>query len=122
MTTEHSAFKNDRRQGPDLVRQLFAWLAVLAWVLFILALLLVHYARPEMDTGLVRYWDIEIRGDWHPALTNWLQAMLYGTALLSAISLVLNRLRLRRKDDRLHFNLVILLLASIALGLYLLGL
>lgn len=122
MTTEHGAYKNDRRRGPDWVRRLFGWLAILAWLCFILALLLVHFARPEMDTGLVRYWELEIRDDWHPLLTNWLQWILYATAVLSAISLLLNRLRLRRKSDRLHFNLVLLLLASIALGLYLLRL
>lgn len=116
---EHGSFKNDRRQGPDLVRRLFGGLAILAWLVFIAAIVVVHYARPELDTGLIRYWELDIRQEWHPKLTAWLHYLLWGTALLSAISLVLNRLRARRKEDRLQFNLVLLLLTSIALVLYL---
>lgn len=120
--TEHGAFKNDRRQGPDLIRQLFSWMAILAWLVFIVAIVLIHYARPELDTGLVRYWQLDIRQDWHPQLTLWLHYLLWVTAGLSGVSLVFNRLRARRKEDRLHFNLVLLLLTSIALVLYLMRL
>lgn len=120
--TEHGAFKNDRRRGPDLVRRLFGWLAVLAWLVFIAAIIVVHYARPELETGLIRYWELDIRQDWHPTLTAWLHYLLWGTAFLSGISLLLNRLRARRKEDRLHFNLVLLLLTSVALVLYLMRL
>ncbi|MCH8538014.1 MAG: hypothetical protein LAT66_09620 [Alkalimonas sp.] len=120
--TEHGSFKNDRRQGPDFIRRLFSWLAILAWLVFIVAIVLVHYARPELDTGLVRYWELDIRQDWHPTLTTWLHYVLWVTAALSGISLVLNRLRARRKGDRLHYNLLLLLLTSIALVLYLMRL
>lgn len=111
--------KYERRQGPDLVCRGFSWLAILGWLLFIGCLVLAHYASPEMDTGLVRYWGIEIRSDWHPRLTGYLRYMLWAVALFSGLSLLLNRLRLRRRGDHLHANIVMLLLTSIGLLLYL---
>ncbi len=111
--------KNERRKGPDLLCRTVAWLAIAAWLLFLLALVVAHYASPELDTGLVRYWGIEIRSDWHPSLTLYLQYLLWAAAFVSGLSLWLNRLRLRRRGDQLHFNIVLLLLTSVALLLYL---
>ena len=111
--------KFERRHGPDLVCRSFSWLAIIGWVLFIIGLVIAHYARPEMDTGLVRYWDIEIRTDWRPGLTAYLRMMLWLVIISSGISLALNKMRLRRRGDHLHFNVVILLLSSLGLLLYL---
>lgn len=72
-----------------------------------------------MDTGLVRYWGVEIRSEWHPMLTVYLQYFLLASAISSGLSLLLNRLRLRRRTDHLHFNIVLLLLSCISLLLYL---
>ncbi|MDP5143392.1 hypothetical protein ORJ00_11610 [Rheinheimera baltica] len=116
---QKKAEKYERRQGPDLLCRAFSILAVLGWLLFIAGMVVAHYASPELDTGLVRYWDIDIRSVWHPRLTAYLQYLLWAAAIVSAISLVLNRARLRRRGDHLHFNIVMLLLGSIGLLLYL---
>lgn len=119
ITEQEKPEKYERRLGPDILCRAFAWLAIAGWILFIAGLVVAHYASPELDTGLVRYWDIEIRSDWHPRLTVYLQYLLWGVACCSGLSLLLNRLRLRRRGDHLHFNIVILLLSSIGLLLYL---
>ena len=62
----------ERRQGPDLVHRLFTWLAIVGWLVFMVCLIITHYASPEMDSGLVRYWHIDIRTYWRPTLTAWL--------------------------------------------------
>jgi|TARA_Y100001937_G_scaffold32313_1_gene46201 uncharacterized membrane protein len=111
--------KYERRRGPDVICRAFSWLAVLGWLLFLVAMIIAHYAKPEMDTGLVRYWGIEIRDEWHPMLTDLLQYFLTFAALLSGLSLALNRLRLRRRSDHLHFNIVLLLISCLSLLLYL---
>lgn len=111
--------KNERRQGPDILCRAFGWLAISGWLFFIAGLVLAHYASPELNTGLVRYWGIEIRSDWHPILTVYLQYLLWIVAVISGLSLILNRLRLRRRGDHLHFNIILLLLTSIGLLLYL---
>ena len=117
--SSETTIKNERRSGPDLLCRAFAWLAIIAWLLFVLALVVAHYARPEMDTGLVRYWGIEVRTDWRPKLTLYLQYMLWATAALSGISLVLNYLRSRRRNDHLHLNIILLLLSCAGFLLYL---
>lgn len=113
------AEKFERRQGPDWICRAFGWLAISGWLLFLLAMIIAHYARPEMNTGLVRYWGIEIRSEWHPMLTVYLQYFLLASAISSGLSLLLNRLRLRRRTDHLHFNIVLLLLSCLSLLLYL---
>lgn len=117
--SSETTIKNERRSGPDLLCRAFAWLAIIAWLLFVLALVMAHYARPEMDTGLVRYWGIEVRTDWRPKLTLYLQYMLWATAAISGISLVLNYLRSRRRNDHLHLNIILLLLSCAGFLLYL---
>lgn len=117
--SSETTIQNERRSGPDLLCRAFAWLAIFAWLLFVLALVVAHYARPEMDTGLVRYWGIDIRTDWRPKLTLYLQYMLWATAALSGVSLLLNYLRSRRRNDHLHLNIILLLLSCAGFLLYL---
>ena len=117
--SSETTIKNERRSGPDLLCRAFAWLAIIAWLLFVLALVMAHYARPEMDTGLVRYWGIEVRTDWRPKLTLYLQYMLWATVALSGVSLLLNYLRSRRRNDHLHLNIILLLLSCAGFLLYL---
>lgn len=120
MITQHGTpEKYERRQGPDLICRAFSWLAICGWLLFIACLVVAHYASPELDTGIVRYWGLEIRSDWHPLLTRYLRYMLWAVTLLSGFSLLLNRLRVRRRGDHLHFNIIMLLLTSVGLLLYL---
>lgn len=111
--------KFERRQGPDLLCKGFSWLAILGWLLFIAGLVLAHYASPDLETGLVRYWDINIRADWQPQLTQYLRYLLWAAIVSSGLSLLLNKMRLRRRGDHLHFNIIILLLSSVGLLLYL---
>lgn len=110
--------EHERREGPDLICRLFSWLALIGWMLFIVCLVLTHYASPEMDSGLVRYWDIDIRTYWRPRLTAWLEYLLWGCVLLSMSSLLLNWFRLKRRTDHLHLNIISLLVISVAMLLY----
>ena len=118
-TEQQKAEKYERRLGPDLLCRALGWLAICGWIIFIAGLVVAHYASPDLNTGLVRYWGIEIRSEWHPTLSIYLQYLLWVAAMISGLSLLLNRLRLRRRQDHLHFNIIILLLTSIGLLLYL---
>ncbi|MGI5310544.1 hypothetical protein [Rheinheimera sp. WS51] len=108
----------ERRQGPDLVHRLFTWLAIVGWLVFMVCLIITHYASPEMDSGLVRYWHIDIRTYWRPTLTAWLEWLLWCCVLLSSVSLVLNWFRLKRRSDHLHINIILLLVTSLGFLLY----
>ncbi|KKO46452.1 hypothetical protein WG68_03770 [Arsukibacterium ikkense] len=108
----------ERREGPDLLCRAFKYLAITAWLLFFVALVVSHYARPEMDSGLVRYLGLDIRDYWRPRLTFWLVYLLWGCVLVSVASLLLNRLRLKRRGDHLHFNIILLLLSASGMLFY----
>ncbi|CAM3826066.1 hypothetical protein [Rheinheimera salexigens] len=110
--------QSDRRSGPDLVCRLFTLLAIAGWLLFVVCLVITHYASPEMDSGLVRYWHIDIRTYWRPTLTAWLEWLLWGCVLLSGISFVLHWFRLKRRSDHLHLNIVLLFVTSVGFLLY----
>ncbi|KKO50450.1 hypothetical protein VT06_00190 [Arsukibacterium sp. MJ3] len=108
----------ERRAGPDLLCRAFKYLAIIAWLLFFVALVLSHYARPDMDSGLVRYLGIDIRDYWRPQLTFWLVYLLWGCVIITAASIVLNWVRLKRYSDHLHFNIIVLLLSASGMLFY----
>ncbi len=106
--------RKNRRKGPDWVVLSFHWLSVVGWVILIVALGLSHLAKPEMNSGLVRYWGIQFRDYWEPTLTGQLIYLLWWCCLVSLFSIVLNQFRLRRATDRQQYNSVALLLIALA--------
>jgi hypothetical protein len=64
-------------------------LSVLGWTALIGALVVFHYARPEHDYGLLRYFGADVRTTWIADLRNW-YALLVGCALVSIISLIIS--------------------------------
>ena len=107
-----SPVKN-RRKGPDwLINTLFI-LSLVGWAVLIIALGLSHLAKPEMNSGLVRYWGISVREYWDPELLPRLIYLLWWCCAISLLSIALNQFRMRRSTDSLRYNLIILLLISI---------
>ena len=89
-------------------------LAIFGWALFVLALILSYYAAPESNYGILRYHNIEIRKFWLTPLTGYLYIILWLSALSSYFCLILNNYRSRRKSDSKHFNIILLLIVTIA--------
>lgn len=106
--------RKNRRKGPDWVVLSFHWLSVVGWVILIVALGLSHMAKPEMNSGLVKYWGIQIRDYWEPTLTGQLIYLLWWCCLVSLCSIILNQFRLRRATDRQQYNSVALFLIALA--------
>ena len=104
----------ERRQGPDLLQRSFFWLALACWGLFLVAMSAFHYARPEVEYGLLRYWDVDIRTSWDPQTLPVFLYALWSCCGVTLVSVVLNFPRNRRLEDYHIFYFVLLLL--IALG------
>ena len=104
----------ERRQEPDLLQRSFFWLALACWGLFLVAMLAFHYARPEVEYGLLRYWDIDVRTSWKPQMLRVFLYALWSCCGVTLVSVVLNFPRNRRLEDYHIFYFVLLLL--IALG------
>jgi len=106
--------RKERRNAADLWTYLLRVLAIVGWGLFVFALIVSYYAAPESDYGLLRYHDIEIRKFWLAPLTGYLYIVLWLSALSSYFCLILDKYRSRRKNDSKHFNILLLLVITIA--------
>jgi len=106
--------KNERRNAADLWTYTLRILAIVGWGLFVFALIVSYYAAPDSDFGLLRYHNIEIRKFWLTPLTGYLYIILWFSALSSYFCLIIDKYRSRRKSDSNHFNIVLLLIITIA--------
>lgn len=103
----------ERRKGDDWLIILLRVCSIVGWLGFTAFLILFHYARPEMDTGLVRYHELEIRSHWDQRLSDPVLFVIWGCSILSLVAMVLNMWRNRRYDDRKGYNIRLLLAISL---------
>ena len=94
--------------------------AITSWLLFTFALIMSYYAAPDNQYGVLRYHGIEVRKFWLTPLTGYLYILLWLSALISYVSMLLNRFRSRRKSDHQHFNTILLFIISVAWIIYIL--
>lgn len=114
--------RNDRRKGDDLLQRSFLWLSLISWGLFLVYVLAYHYARPEVEYGLLRYWDIDIRSGWDLKTLPIFLYAIWSCCGVTLISIFLNFSRNRRLEDYHIFNFVLLLLITLAsLAVYYFG-
>ncbi len=102
-------------------RRLLRWLSICGWLLMAAALGLFHEARPELNFGLLRYHGIEVRGYWRADMTHWLLLVLWVNCALSALAILVNGVRMRRKEDNRYYNLLLLGAVSLVFILLLRG-
>lgn len=111
--------KPDRRQIPrkqDRVYRSILVLNAIAWFTLVVALILFHYARPDLVYGFQQYWGMEENTSWSESYLNALRITLQVCLGLSLVSIILRSRRTRRRNDRFGINLFILsILAVISL-------
>ena len=56
--------RKERRNAADLWTYALRVLAILGWSLFVCAIIVSYYAAPDVDYGILRYHNIEIRKLW----------------------------------------------------------
>lgn len=106
--------RDERRSATDIWTYILRFLAIAGWGLFVFAIIVSYYAAPESDYGILRYHNIEIRKFWLTPLTGYLYIVLWLSALSSYFCLIINKYRSRRKSDGKHFNILLLLVVTIA--------
>lgn len=107
----------DRRSKPKDKDWFYLFTLVgngVVWLLFVGAMMVFHFARPELESGLSRFWGEPVRQEWDAELTGWLYVMLFVCALSSILLIFLRKHRSRRKNESQAANLIIL--ATVALG------
>ncbi len=110
--------ENDRRKKVDIWVKIIRILALLGWLIFIVALFVSYYAAPDNDYGVLRYHQITIRKFWLTPLTGYLYILLWCSALLSYLCIIIDKYRSRRASDNKQFNFSLLFIVSIAWVVY----
>ena len=106
----------ERRKGADWIDIGINVLNILAWAVFLVALIIFDYARPEQDYFVYQLVGepVEVRRHWVEDLRQWLMVTLYGCTGISVLTLMMNHFRLKRRDDRKRYGLYMLTVICIA--------
>ncbi|MFC7001727.1 hypothetical protein ACFQMB_09550 [Pseudobowmanella zhangzhouensis] len=83
----NSPSADERRQGKDAGVRFLELASIGGWIMFIIASIIFHFARPELQTGVQRFWGIETRAEWNATLLPYLQGLLAICVLLSLAAL-----------------------------------
>lgn len=110
----------ERRTQTDIWSFVLKGSAIISWLLFTFALIMSYYAAPDNEYGVLRYHGIEVRKFWLTPLTGYLYVLLWLSALISYVSIILNRFRSRRKNDHQYFNSILLFIITVAWIVYIL--
>lgn len=114
---EHDKMMQNRRKHPRESDRLFRFLVginVLGWLVFLSALVVFHYARPEFVSGLQAFWGITGRQEWAPILTLYLIGLLAICVVISLTVLFLKRRRNRREHDYYGINGYVLMFTALS--------
>lgn len=105
----------ERRNGADWIDVSINVFNIVAWIVFVIALVIFHYARPELEYVYYQYIseNVSVRTHWQSELKNWLLTTLYICTAISAITLVVNNFRLKRKSDRQRYGMYMLTVVCI---------
>ncbi|WP_158769730.1 hypothetical protein [Paraglaciecola sp. L1A13] len=102
----------------DKLFQIMVGVNVFGWVVFVAALIVFHYARPEFITGAQEFWGVTGREQWSASLSTYLVGLLFACVGLSLAVLILKRKRTRRKSDNFGLSgFVLLLVALVSLSI-----
>lgn len=110
--------ENDRRKSKDIWFKLIRVLALFAWGIFTIALIVSYYAAPDNDYGVLRYHQITIRKFWLTPMTGYLYILLWISAFFSYLCIIINKYRSRRATDDKQFNFMLLFFVSVAWVVY----
>jgi len=83
--------------------------ATLGWIAIFIAQIIAWKAAPELDSGIARYHELEIRTHWQQNWVEWMPFVLGACTVLSLFALGVSPIRSRRKSDPKRVHLLILL-------------
>ncbi|KXI30866.1 hypothetical protein AX660_04120 [Paraglaciecola hydrolytica] len=87
-------------------------LNVVGWFVFLAALIVFHYARPEFVSGVQAFWGVSGRQNWSYSLSIYLAGLLLVCVLISILVLILKGKRNRREKDYYGINGYVLMFTA----------
>ena len=119
-STSASVNIKNRRIGDDAYTYFSPVLACISWLLFLCAVVFSYYVMPDSSYGVLRYYNIDTEQQWDVQLVGYLFTLIWLSALGSFIALMFDKYRSRRKNDKPHYNAVLLLFINLIWLVYIL--
>ncbi len=103
-----------RSNETDLLTSMLRVSAGLGWFAIFSVQILAWVAAPELDTGIARYHELNVRDHWQSDWVQWMPYLLGACTILSLFALGASPFRSRRKNDPKRVHLIILLGLTLA--------
>ncbi|MGM0481223.1 MAG: hypothetical protein ACQEQZ_04760 [Pseudomonadota bacterium] len=112
----------DELKGISFWSRVLGWLSIFGWIIFVVALIVYHYARPEHTTILTEVFGINVRNYWHVTLGDvFIITSLLGL-LVSLVTFAINVILFSQDREHLWLNIMILIFTFLgAISLYIFG-
>lgn len=112
---------DDLKRVP-LWNRVLGWLSILGWLIFVVAIVVFNYAKPERNTILTEVFGISVRDYWQITLGDLFVILLIIGLFISLVTLAFNYVLFRQHKQHLWVNTLILILGCISgLLLYVFG-
>lgn len=112
----------DRRKGPDFWVKAVGYSRFIVWLLVLLVLFFLSFAKPEMETFFDRMLHVNVRKTWNNELVKravYISILVY---FLCASAFIENSTRKKRKEDRYSITLILMgIISFVGVVLYLLN-
>jgi len=105
----------ERRRKPDWVVRSVTVIAVLGWIGALIALVMIHRARPAGESFFTRTFDLVAVTRWDVAVLRSSFVAIMTSLVACGVGFIINLTRHRRKTDRYNKLLIILGVLSLAL-------
>lgn len=106
-------FKEERRIKADILSQWLEISSIVAWVALFVIIVMWQIASPQTETLLDRLFNVERSTAWNFNLLNIIFYILVFLFAFSAVSIILNSKRLKRRTDRIRLSFIISIFGSI---------
>lgn len=123
-SNEPIRYYRNRRRRTDPIIQWLELSSVMVWFIFMFSLVAFIAAKPAEEGFFYRLFDVSVRGYWDARLLQRSVIISAIQLVISAVSLILNTRRLKRRTDKIYIShcvsvpvsLLMIIIASVTLS------
>ncbi len=102
----------DRRKKPDMWVKSLRWLAVVGWLIMLVALFIISEAKPQTQNFFDKITTSQSTTTWNIELAGYIFYLMLIGLVMGAAGIVINVKRHRRKTDEYRISLILITLMS----------
>lgn len=102
----------DRRKKPDIWVKSLRWLAVVGWLIMLVALFIISEAKPQTQNFFDKITTSQPTTTWNIELAGYIFYLMLIGLVMGTAGIVINVKRHRRKTDEYRISLILITLMS----------